>query len=236
MSHGHDDFASEPVRGLPERLPADEKILWQGSPDWKSLAGSAFHLRSLIIYASLMVGWRAVSVAYDGGTTMEVLKAAGILAVLIGGALGTLAFLAWMTARDTVYTITDKRVVMRIGIALTLTIQIPFTRIASADVRLYRNGTGNIALHLMRTNRMSLFVLWPHARPWRIAQPEPMFRALPDAAQVAEILSGALAQALAEEKPAPQPAPIAANDIAAPEQRADAPDYAGNRGLAGAAG
>ena len=32
----------EPVHGLPEKLPAGEKILWQGSPDWKTLANEAF--------------------------------------------------------------------------------------------------------------------------------------------------------------------------------------------------
>ena len=28
----HDDFKFEPVRGLPEALPEDEHILWQGAP------------------------------------------------------------------------------------------------------------------------------------------------------------------------------------------------------------
>jgi len=40
MSKGHDDFAGEPVRGLPEKLPAGERILWQGMPDWHPLIGS----------------------------------------------------------------------------------------------------------------------------------------------------------------------------------------------------
>ena len=36
----------EPQYGLPERLPATEKILWQGSPDASVLARSAFHTAS----------------------------------------------------------------------------------------------------------------------------------------------------------------------------------------------
>jgi hypothetical protein len=34
----HDDFAVEPVRGLPEKPPAGEIILWQGRPDTIALA------------------------------------------------------------------------------------------------------------------------------------------------------------------------------------------------------
>jgi hypothetical protein len=32
MPHDHDDFQTEPVRGLPENLPEGEHILWQGHP------------------------------------------------------------------------------------------------------------------------------------------------------------------------------------------------------------
>ena len=56
MSHEHFDF--EPVRGLPALLPAGEKLLWQGSPDWRSLAVRAYHVRKIAIYFLLLVLWR----------------------------------------------------------------------------------------------------------------------------------------------------------------------------------
>ena len=31
----------EAARGLPELLPAGERVLWQGSPDWRGLAREA---------------------------------------------------------------------------------------------------------------------------------------------------------------------------------------------------
>jgi hypothetical protein len=34
--------------------------------------------------------------------------------------------------------------------------------------------------------------LWPHVRPWRLANPEPMLRSIPEAERVAQILSNAL--------------------------------------------
>lgn len=36
--HGHDDFAVEPIPGLPELPPEGEHILWQGAPCWHALA------------------------------------------------------------------------------------------------------------------------------------------------------------------------------------------------------
>jgi len=40
----HDDFKFEPVRGLPEALPKDEYILWQGAPNALRLAKDAWGL------------------------------------------------------------------------------------------------------------------------------------------------------------------------------------------------
>ena len=48
QSNGH-EHELEPQYGLPERLPATEKILWQGSPDARALARSAFHIRKLAL-------------------------------------------------------------------------------------------------------------------------------------------------------------------------------------------
>jgi len=50
-NHEH-EFEAAP--GLPEPLPATEKILWQGSPDWRLLGNEAFHLKTLSIYFALM--------------------------------------------------------------------------------------------------------------------------------------------------------------------------------------
>jgi hypothetical protein len=36
-------------------------------------------------------------------------------------------------------------------------------------------------------------MLWPHARPWRMARAEPSLRAIPDAAHAGQILGRALA-------------------------------------------
>ncbi len=45
-----------------------------------------------------------------------------------------LSLLAYLIARTTIYSITSRRVVMRFGVALPMTVNIPFKAIRSADV------------------------------------------------------------------------------------------------------
>ena len=59
----HDDFAFEPIPGLPERLPAGEEMLWQGRPDTAALAREAYGIRWIAGYFALIVLWRA-SIGY----------------------------------------------------------------------------------------------------------------------------------------------------------------------------
>ena len=103
--------------------------------------------------------------------------------------------LAWMTARTTVYTLTNKRMVMRLGIVLTVSFNLPLKRIAAADVRTLEGGFGDISLALQGDDRIGWVHLWPSARPWRINQPEPTLRAIADVQSVALQLSEAWSQA-----------------------------------------
>jgi hypothetical protein len=108
--------------------------------------------------------------------------------------------LAGLTSRSAVYTITNRRVVMRIGIALPMTINIPFKVVESASAKVFGNGTGDIPIHLTAPNRLAFLILWPHARPWCVSQPEPTLRSVPEAATVARLLATALAGATTGER------------------------------------
>ena len=190
LQHEHE---FEPVRGLPEALPAGEKMLWQGSPDWRLLAVQGFHVRKLVIYFAAMVALRLAFMATgDAPATLGAMAvSAAWLLGLSAAAVGGLAAVAWLSARGTVYTITSQRVVMRIGIVLTLTFNIPFRRITGANLRLDADGHGDVPLALNGADRIAYLHLWPHARPWHVARPEPMLRCLPQAADVARLLSAA---------------------------------------------
>jgi hypothetical protein len=194
VSEGHDDFAVEPIRGLPEKLPAGEDILWQGAPSWWELAKSVFHIRAVAVYFAGLMVWRG-GVHWDHGVAASVLSALSLLPITLIG-LGLLSLLAYLSARTSVYTITNKRVVMRIGVALPTAINIPFKLIGSGNLALHSGGFGDIPLALTGDERMAWSNLWPHVRPWHVNRPEPMLRGVPDAQHVADILSRALVAAL----------------------------------------
>ncbi|WP_420391953.1 photosynthetic complex putative assembly protein PuhB [Acuticoccus sp.] len=189
----NEDIHVEAIRGLPEPLPAGERLLWQGSPDWRALAIEVFHVRAVCAYALVLIAWRWATILHDGGTHAEAAIVALWLLLLPVVACAILAGLAALTAGATVYTITDQRVVMRIGVALTVTFNLPYTRIASAAYKRSFFGCGEIPLTIAGKERVSYLVLWPHARPFLLKNPQPMLRAVPDGERVANLLARALA-------------------------------------------
>jgi hypothetical protein len=147
------DFEPEP--GLPERLPETEQLLWQGQPDTAAVARSVFHIRAVAAYFLALLVWKLVADWHDGASlgsaAWETLK----VAPLPMAGLGLLYGLAHLTARTTLYTITSKRVVLRIGIVLSVTFNLPFSRIAAADLRRDGSGHGDVSLRLAEGERIA---------------------------------------------------------------------------------
>jgi Bacterial PH domain len=179
----------EPVPGLPEALPEQEKIIWQGSPDWKQVAIHIMHIRPIVAY--LLLIWAVQGFGDYAETASLQLTLIGLAKTLpfLIMALAGFCYLAWATANNTLYTITSKRIVMRIGIALTITYNLPFSRIAAADLSLKGSHFGDVAIRLQDGDSIGWLNLWPHVRPWKIAHAQPMLRCLPDAHKVANILT-----------------------------------------------
>ena len=213
MTEHHDDFDFEPVRGLPQMLPQGERMLWQGAPRWQDLAVHAFHVRKVIWYfagLTLLAGAlryvEGESLAYAARPFQWLMPMGLVAAALLAG-------LAYMSARTTVYTITTKRVVMRIGMALPVTLNLPFAQIDGAALRVFANGSGDIPLKVTKTERVAYLLLWPHARPFAFAHPQPTLRSVPRADDVASLLAEALAGT------APAAMPIAPAPTRAAETR-----------------
>ena len=190
------DFAFEPVPGLPAQLPEGENLLWQGRPEFVPLAWRVFHIREVVVYFAILALWTAFSTWWVSGLVLKSLAATlfGLTAGLI--AVSMLALLAYLTVRTTVYSITSRRVVMRIGIALPTTFNLPFAAIDQVALRQFGATAGDASLKLMPHTRLAFLVLWPHVRPWRLGQSEPSLRALPDAVTVSNILAKALAASM----------------------------------------
>ncbi len=186
----HDDFASEPIPGLPERLPPDEHIIWQGSPDPRALAREALSLRWVAGYFILLTIWRIGASSADYPMQIAVMHG---LPFIISGiiACGLLYLVAYVQARATIYTLTNKRVAMRIGAALTMTLNLPYTWIGTAKLDLRPKGTGTLAFELIGDSRVSYLMTWPHIRPWHMTRTQPALRCIPDAANVAKLFAEA---------------------------------------------
>ncbi len=183
----HNEEASP---GLPGPLPVGERVLWQGSPDWRVLARSKFHIRKLAVYFLIIIGAHQFT-QMGTGATAESMVASGIaFTALAALALGIVALYARMSARATLFTVTTRRIVIRSGVALSLTANIPFSQIETADVRDLGDDFGDIAI--TPTGGASYVLLWPYVRPWRFFRAQPMLRSISEAGNVADVLAHAL--------------------------------------------
>ncbi|MBC7715436.1 MAG: PH domain-containing protein [Pseudorhodobacter sp.] len=190
QSHGH-EHEYEPQYGLPERLPAGERILWQGSPDFRAMARQVFHIRKVVFYFSFLLAAHVANLLWSGSNALHILMSLRWLLPLAVLGIGAVFMLAWMTAKTTVYTLTDKRVVMRVGIVLTVTFNLPLQALNSAGLLRHPDGYGDITLALGGDDRIAWLQLWPSVRPWRFTKPEPMLRSIPNAQVVSDQLSAA---------------------------------------------
>lgn len=181
------EYENEPIRGLPGLLPAGEEILWQGAPTWRILARTAFRTRLVAGYFILLATWAIISAQINGGAYLGVEMTIGLGTI----GLALLYLLAWGSARTTVYTLTNRRIVLRIGIAVPKCVNLPLGMIGSVDLSTRADGTGDIALVIAGPAKLGIFALWPHARPWKIVTPQPMLRAIPDAQTVATLIARA---------------------------------------------
>jgi hypothetical protein len=132
---------------------------------------------------------------YDGDAIASLGMSMLWMTLLSATCLGLVAYFAHLICSTTLYTLTDRRIVMRIGIVLNMTFNLPLSKIQSAGLNVGENGIGDIPLKLDSTSKIALFHLWPHAKPGAWANPEPMLRCIPDSQKVASLLSDAWAKA-----------------------------------------
>jgi hypothetical protein len=177
--------------GIGVPLPPGETALWRGSPRTTSVARHVFHVRAVAAYFALLFIWQVGSAWYEQGAGAA-LRPAAVDAALAAIVLGLIGVLSWAVARSTVYLVTTRRVVMQIGVALPMALNVPYKVVESVAIARHHDGTGDIALKLAPGDHFAYLHLWPHARPWLLAHPQPMLRCIPDAAAVAGLIADAL--------------------------------------------
>jgi hypothetical protein len=185
----HDALENDGPKAFGDRMgtPAvDEKVLWKGRPKLDLLARTAFHARTLGLYMAALAAIALMLGKPDAGLV------AGILGVVL---TALLYLLAWLSARSTLYILTDTRLIMRVGMAIETRINIPLKQVTAAHLALRsKNGHGDIAFELSGERLLGTLLLWPHVRPFHYARPQPMLRAVPDAAALAQMIAETRAQ------------------------------------------
>ena len=178
----------EPTFGFPESLPASEKVLWQGSPCAWLIARRIFFLPHLFFY---FLTFSFLALIFNS----EVLALKDLFVQFMSYmSLGMVAIflllaISYFISSTTVYSVTDKRVVMRIGIVLNLSLNIPFSKIETAAWKEYPDKSGDISLNLVPDNKIAYLHLWPHCRPWFFSSPRPRLSCLKDVEVVASSLT-----------------------------------------------
>ncbi|MEO0785115.1 MAG: photosynthetic complex putative assembly protein PuhB [Pseudomonadota bacterium] len=228
LFHDEETGPQEPVPGLPEALPEGERILWQGKPSAKALAIHAFHVRFVAGYFIVATAWRLAAMSSTGAAPGEMIGVAGTSLAALVAAVAVLYAIAWAMARAAIFTVTDARIVMRYGSAIRKYVNLPFSRITSADMRSYGKSAGDICLTTTGPGGVGYIHLWPFARPLKFGRPRPMLRGLTDVSAAVDTLKSAMAAA-AESAPAKlaavEAAPSEARDTAPGQAPAAAPRY-----------
>ena len=192
---------------LPSDLPPGEQVLWFGHPQTLALLRRAYRADFVALYFAALAIWAAVD-----GSIVGVLSAFAAASAV----LGLLAVLAYLNARTTVYFITNRRLVIKVGVAMTMFHNLPFGQIQSAALRAFADGTGDVAVKPIAGQRVSYWALWPCARPLRFRDPEPALRGIAGAREVARLLTRAMVEANGGQALAPAAARSAAPALTSP--------------------
>ena len=197
---------------LPADIPAGERVLWFGRPEATNLWRRAYRADWVGAWFAAMTLWNLIGVSQSDGVFAGFVSAVRTLGVG-AAALALLSLLAMLSARTTLYVVTERRVVVKTGVALPMFINVPFKQVASAHLRTFADGSGDVTLGLSHEQRIPYLALWPSARPLRFSSPEPALRGIANARDVAETVGRALAQASASASPSTI-APAALGDAA----------------------
>ncbi len=175
---GMTEYEDEPVEGLPDYLPEGETMVWQGRPTVAAMARRVFFIPHLALYFGLLIAGHTVYRLMEGVSAAQVM---GTFVWQAGLATTVLVLLAWLArsyAASVMYTLTSERLVIRSGVALPMMVNIPIEQITAADMRVYRDGTGDIVLTPVADRKLHWVLLWPNVSAWYSRPIRPLLRGL----------------------------------------------------------
>ena len=183
---GMTEYEDEPVEGLPDFLPEGETMVWQGRPTVAAMARRVFFIPHLALYFGLLIAGHTVYRLMEGVSAAQVMGTFVWQAGLTATVLVLLAWLARSYAASVMYTLTSERLVIRSGVALPMMVNIPIEQITAADMRVYRDGTGDIVLTPVADRKLHWVLLWPNVSAWYSRPIRPLLRGLAEPHRAAD--------------------------------------------------
>ena len=194
----------EPVPGLPEQLPEGEYIVWQGRPRVSALSTRVFHTRTLLLYFVALIAVHIIYRLMAGSVMADILLDTGWQLGLAAIALALLDTAARLYARSTLITFTNRRLVLRSGVAVPMIVNIPWDTLQSAGLHVCSDGTGDILLTPKTDRKLYYMMLWPYVRPWRFGRVQPLLRGIEDPQQVTRRLAEVIADERSTDNASPR--------------------------------
>ena len=191
---GMTEYEDEPVEGLPEHLPEGETMVWQGRPTVAAMAKRVFYIPHLAVYFGLLIAGHTIYRLMEGVSAAQVMGTFVWQAGLAATVVLLLLWLARAYARSVLYTLTSERLVIRSGVALPMMVNIPIEQITAADLRVHRDGTGDILLKASADRKLYWVLLWPNVSAWYSRPVRPLLRGVPDPESAAEAFAAVASQ------------------------------------------
>ena len=177
----------EAPKNILDAIPNGESILWKGRPSLWGFSWNLFGLKWITLYLSML---SIVSVARFFASDFYTAFYVDFLPFFLSGIFASIILigLAATQTYSTVYIITENRVIIKTGAALSFLISMPFKKIKEVNLQKRGASIGTISFELLSEKRVPYISCWPSVRPWKFKRTQPAFSCIGSVVEVATIL------------------------------------------------
>ena len=177
----------EAPKNVLDAIPDGESILWKGKPSLWGFSWHLFGLKWITVYLCILT---IVSIARFSVTDFQTAFFIDFLPFFLSGIFASFILfgLAAVQTFGTVYIITENRVIIKTGAALSFLISMPFKKIKGVDLQKRLGSIGTISFELFSEKRVPYISCWPSVRPWKFKKTQPAFSCIGSVDEVATIL------------------------------------------------
>ena len=177
----------EAPKNILDAIPDGESILWKGKPSLWGFSWNLFGLKWITFYLSIL---SVVSIARFFASDFHTAFYIDFLPFFLSGIFASIILigLAAIQAYSTVYIITENRVIIKTGAALSFLIRMPFKKIKEVNLQKRGASIGTISFELFSKKRVPYVSCWPSVRPWKFKKTQPAFSCVRSVDEVATIL------------------------------------------------